>query len=58
MGMHGKGREKDSLGNIYDGWWSNGLYSGLGRQVTQDGHIYYGLWRSGIKNQKGVHLYP
>lgn len=52
----GQGHMNFNDGDVYDGWWIDGLKHGMGRQISKDG-IYLGLWTNDEKSC-GTQLYP
>ena len=55
--MHDKGVMKWANGDLYDGFWFNGLRHGSGIYRFSDGGYYFGTWTRGLKDGKGT-FYP
>ncbi|KAL0422296.1 UNVERIFIED_CONTAM: Phosphatidylinositol 4-phosphate 5-kinase [Sesamum latifolium] len=55
--MSGRGVMKWSNGDLFDGFWSNGLRHGSGFYRFADGSYYFGTWSKGLKDGPGT-FYP
>ena len=53
---NGMGYSLDIKGNYYEGYFENGVFSGLGRMLTSEGEIITGQWSEGDLT-KGKILY-
>jgi len=43
-----------SIGDIYEGYWLAGKFSGQGRLISFNGPVYEGQWLRGEKNGFGI----
>jgi hypothetical protein len=46
-----------ATGDVYEGYWDAGLYTGMGRFISFDGNMYDGEWQNGKRNGMGVLKY-
>lgn len=55
--MSGKGVMQWTNGDLYNGYWHNGLMHGIGYYHYSDDTSYVGTWNKGLKDGQGI-LYP
>lgn len=55
--MCGRGVMKWFNGDLFDGFWSNGMRHGSGLYRFSDGSYYFGTWSKGLKDGPGT-FYP
>jgi 1-phosphatidylinositol-4-phosphate 5-kinase len=55
--MSGKGVMQWIHGDLYNGYWHNGLMHGIGYYRYSDGTSYVGTWSKGLKDGQGI-FYP
>lgn len=55
--VNGFGQQEDHLGNVYTGYFSNGLFHGKGRLVMMNGDTYEGNFVRGSFEGEGVYTW-
>jgi hypothetical protein len=55
--QHGRGREINDAGEIYEGTFENGLRHGYGKYVYPDGDHYEGGFKEGVYHGKGKFVF-